>query len=172
MRSHSSYVSSAGQRAWQPSGGTWSRCVVLALRAVRGHGCSSPGHDELHGEVARAELAGRISELHALGFHAILAMAEGSEFASDYLDMAELVASSPCERAAAAEWRATHDWLQANPLAVTECCHAIGHHDRTVALGNDLLIALCRLGERETIGCDRLRDTQAACDRRRDTRAA
>jgi hypothetical protein len=142
------------------------------LRAVRDRGCSSPGYDEFHGEVARAELDGRISELHALGFHAILAMAEGSEFASDYLDMAELVASSPSELAAAAEWRATHDWLQANPHSGEERCHAIDHHDRTMALGNDLLMTLCRLGEREAIGCDRLRDTRAVCDRPRDTRAA
>src|SRR6185436_6118382 len=45
-------------------------------------------YEELRDELARAELAGQLSEFHALNLHAILAVTEGSESASDYLEMA------------------------------------------------------------------------------------
>src|SRR5580765_6432283 len=56
-------------------------------------------HAEFRHELARAELSGEISEFYALSFQAVLAMAEGSELATEYLEMAEAVASSPYERA-------------------------------------------------------------------------
>jgi hypothetical protein len=109
-------------------------------------------HDEFRDELARAELSGRISEFHALNFHAILAALEGSETAADYLDMAEVVASSPYELAVIAENRSAHELLQGDPLAAAERCVAtLDHICQTEGLWINLLIALYRLGELDAI---------------------
>lgn len=109
-------------------------------------------HDEFRGELARAEGAGEISEFYALSFHAILAIVEGSELASDYLEMAEAVASSPYERVVVAENWATFDLWQESPRAATERCLAtLDHLYQNEHLWKDLLIALCRLGDIESI---------------------
>jgi hypothetical protein len=109
-------------------------------------------YDEFRGEVARAELAGDISEFYALSFQAVLAMAEGSELASEYLEMAEAVASSPYELAIIAEDRAAYDLLQGDPFAAAERCLAtLDHVHQTEGLWVNLLIALYRLGKVDTI---------------------
>lgn len=108
--------------------------------------------EELRGELARAELAGEVSELHALSLHAMLAMAEGSELAGDYLEMAEAVAASPHERAVIAEHRALFELLQGAPLAAAErCVGTLSYIGQTEGLWNTLLIALDRLGEVEAV---------------------
>ncbi|HEX8111253.1 MAG TPA: hypothetical protein VF516_26170 [Kofleriaceae bacterium] len=109
-------------------------------------------HAELRRELARAELGGEISEFYALSFQAVLAMAEGSELAADYLEMAEAVASSPYERAIIAEDRAAYDLLHDNPSAAAERCLAtLDHVHQTEGLWVSLLIALYRLGKVDTI---------------------
>ena len=109
-------------------------------------------YEEFRDELARAEIAEEISEFHGLNFHAILAVVEGSEFAGDYLEMAEAVASSPYELAVIAENRAAYDLLQGNPVAAAEnCLTTLDRVYQTEGLWNNLLIALYRLGEVETI---------------------
>jgi hypothetical protein len=76
-------------------------------------------------ELASAEIAGEISEFCALTCQAILAIVEGSEFANDYLEMAEAVASSPCELHMTAEILAICGPSQRNPSAATGRCLAI-----------------------------------------------
>jgi hypothetical protein len=115
-----------------------------ALRARR--------YDAFRDELARAELAGEISEFYALNYQAILAVVERSEFASNYLEMARAAASSPYELAVIAENRAAHDLLQGDPLAAaTHCLATLDHVHQTEGLWNNLLIALYRLGEVEAI---------------------
>jgi hypothetical protein len=95
----------------------------------------------LRGELLRAELAGEISEFHALNFQAILAMAEDSGHAGDYLEMAEAIASSPHEQAIVAEHRTTYDLLQGDPLtAARRCLSALEHVCQTEALWRNLLV--------------------------------
>jgi hypothetical protein len=107
---------------------------------------------EFRHELARAELAGEISEFYALSFQAVLAMAEGSELAADYLEMAEAVASSPYERAVIAEDRAAYDLLHDNPSTAAErCLTTLDHVHQTEGLWVNLLIALHRLGKVDTI---------------------
>jgi hypothetical protein len=85
-------------------------------------------YEELRDELARAELAEEILELHVLSFQAILAAAEGSESASDYLEMAEAVATSPSEFAVVAETVAVCELLRANRGAAAKCCLATLDH--------------------------------------------
>jgi hypothetical protein len=109
-------------------------------------------HAEFRHELARAELAGEISEFYALSFQAVLAMAEGSELAAEYLEMAEAVASSPYEQAVIAEDRAAYDLLHDNPSAAAERCVAtLDRVHQTEGLWVNLLIALYRLGKVETV---------------------
>jgi len=109
-------------------------------------------HEEFRDELARAEIAGEVSEFSALNYQAILAVVEGAEFAIDYLEMAEAVAASPYELAVIAENRAEYDLLQGNPFAAAKHCLAtLDHVYQTEGLWNNLLIALYRLGEMETI---------------------
>jgi hypothetical protein len=109
-------------------------------------------HEEFRCELTRAESKGEISEFYALSFHAILAIVEGSELASDYLEMAEAVAGSPYERLVATENWATYDLWHALPRAAVERCLAtLDHLCQNEQLWKDLLIALCRLGDIESI---------------------
>jgi hypothetical protein len=79
-------------------------------------------------------------------------MAEGSEYVSDYLEMAEAVAVTPQDRALVAESWATYDLLQGNHLAAAErCLLTLDHVCQTEGLWKNLFIALCRLGDVETI---------------------
>lgn len=118
-------------------------------------------HAEFRHELARAELAGEISEFYALSFQAVLTMAEGSELAAEYLEMAEAVAASPYERAILAEDRAAYDLLHDNPSAAAERCLAtLDHVHQTEGLWVHLLIALYRLGKVETIDAALWRLTQ------------
>ena len=81
-----------------------------------------------------------------------MAVVEGSEFASDYLEMAETVASSPYELAVLAESLAAHDLLQGKPLAAAErCLITLDQVCQTEGLWINLLIALYRLGDMGTI---------------------
>ena len=100
-------------------------------------------YQEFCEELARAELAEEISEFYVLNFQALLAVVEGSEFASDYLEMAETVASSPYELAVLAESLAAHDLLQGKPLAAAErCLITLDQVCQTEGLWINLLIAL------------------------------
>jgi type II secretory pathway predicted ATPase ExeA len=109
-------------------------------------------YEEFRDELARAELAGDVSEFYALSSRAALAILEGTELASDYLDMAEAVASSPHERAVVAEQRAARDLLRGDALAAAARCLAtLDDIGQTEGLWSHLLIALHRLGEVEAI---------------------
>ena len=66
---------------------------------------------QLERRLARAELDGEISEFCSLSLRSVVAMLEGSEFAADYLGMAEAVAVSPHERAFVTSTRLLYDLL-------------------------------------------------------------
>lgn len=118
-------------------------------------------YEEFRDELARAEIFGEIPEFYALNLQAVLAMTEGSEFANEYLEMAEAVASTPYELAVIAESRAAYDLLQGNPLAAAERCLAtLEHVHQTGGLWINLLIALYRLGDVDTIDATLRRFTQ------------
>jgi len=90
---------------------------------------------EFREELESAELAGEISEFCALTCQAILAIVEGSEFANDYLEMAEAVVSSPCELTTTTESLATYDSSQRNAsTAVDRCLAALDHTFRLRSL--------------------------------------
>jgi hypothetical protein len=109
-------------------------------------------NDGFRSALARAELAGEISEFYALICHAILALADGSEFAGDYLMMAEAVAASPYEQAVVAETRTTHDLQHNKPFAAAErCLTTLDRGCYTDGLWKNLLIALSRLGDTRTV---------------------
>lgn len=109
-------------------------------------------YDEFRDELARAELTEDLSEFYTLNYQAILAVAEGSEFAGEYLEMAEAVASSPHELAMIAETRAAYDLRRGNPVAAAErCLTTLEHVHQTEGLWINLMIALLHMGEVETI---------------------
>jgi hypothetical protein len=83
---------------------------------------------EFREELESAEMAGEISEFCAFICHALLAIVEGSEFANDYLEMAEAVVSSPYEMTIIAESLATYDSSQGTPSTPTERCLAVLDH--------------------------------------------
>ena len=142
------------------SPGAWALCVVAALRALR-QPVSPRRYDELHGYLARGELTGEISEFCALNIQALLAMSEESEFAIDYLQMAEAVACSPQERAIVAETRIAHVWLQANPAAMTRSNQTLLVDGcQAGELWDTLVSALRALGEIEADACRKLLDPE------------
>jgi hypothetical protein len=150
MQTCSPRKSDAMGAGWNPPGGIWGLCMVVAFRALSDRACSIKCQ-ELHRELVRAELAGEISEFWALNLQAILAISERSRFARDYLDMAEAVASSSRELAIIAEARRAYDWLQANPLAANSYLEeALHRDDRAMDLWHRLMIELSRLGEMES----------------------
>jgi hypothetical protein len=113
---------------------------------------SASRYDEFRDGLARAESEGELPEFYALSFHALLAMSERSELASDYLEMAEAVASSPYEKVIVAENRITYEVMQDSPRAAAERCRAtLAHLQHNEHLWKDLLSALCRLGNMESI---------------------
>jgi hypothetical protein len=143
-----------------PSGGTpgagrglGARSAYSATTVQRLHGLlKTRRYDELHAELARAELASEIPEFYALSFHAVVAMAEGSGLAGDYLEMAEAAAASPYELAVIAENLATYDLLRGDPVgAAARCVVSLEWGHQTEGLWIKLLVALHRLGEVETI---------------------
>jgi hypothetical protein len=135
-------------------------CNSMVMRKLHSY-LDARRYDVFREVLARAELAGHISEFHALHFHAALAMAEESDLAEDYLDMAEVVAASPSELALVAETRAAHDLHQGNPLAAAERCLAtIEHVQQTERLWLHLLVALYRLGRTDTLDAALHRLTQ------------
>lgn len=130
-----------------PALSSWSLCVIAALRTLPSPACS-PRYRGLHEYLARAERDGELSEFYALMIQAILAMSDESEFAIDYLEMAEAVAETAHEHAIVAETRLAHDWLQVHRAASAKYIHATLVHDcKAMELWNNLLVALCRLGE-------------------------
>jgi hypothetical protein len=137
--------------------GMWRVCVLVALRAAR-----DEGYSHIHRELARAELVGTISEFQALSLQAVLAIAEESEFALEYLDMAEAVAGSPIELAALSGWRATFEWLQANPISHAECLGATSSQDESFAIDAELLIELCCAGAADSSVAGNAKRIQAA----------
>jgi hypothetical protein len=112
----------------------------------------SSQYDAYRSELAHAEVDGELSEFYALSYQAILAMAERSEFARDYLEMAEAAAASPYELVVVAENWTTYDLLEDTPRAAIERCLAtLNHLDQNEHLWRDLLMAVCRLGDIESI---------------------
>jgi hypothetical protein len=96
---------------------------------------------DLRAELLRAEMAGELSEFHALGFQAVLAMAEGNACVDDYLEMAEAVAVEEYELAIVAGIRATRDRVQ--HFVVPGHSQAFG--EQAAVLWQSLLIALANL---------------------------
>lgn len=95
----------------------------------------------LRSELLRAELAGELSEFHALSFQAILAMAEGTDDADAYLAMAEAVAEEERELAIVAGIRATRDRVQQGDVPG----HSQDSDDQAEQLWQSILIALTDL---------------------------
>jgi hypothetical protein len=82
---------------------------------------------EFRAELARAELSRLLSELWVLSFHALLAILECSGVAPHYLEMAEVVAESPCERAFLGEVWASHELSPGDHIpAVWRCLDTLG----------------------------------------------
>jgi hypothetical protein len=128
--------------------GTKGSTVIHRLHRL----LESRRYEACRDELSRAELAEEISEFCALNFHAILAVVERSGLANDYLLMAEAVAASAYERAIVAENRAAYDLVNGDSFAAAErCVAALEHVCQTEGLWIILLIALCHLGELETI---------------------
>lgn len=141
---------------------TWSLCVVAALRTLH-EPAGSATHRGLHTYLTRAECDGELSELSALLIQALLAMSEESEFAVDYLDMADAVATTELERTIVAETRAARDWLVSHPAASPARIQATLVRDcEAMRLWNQLLVALCRLGDSAPVPHDEWRDPCAA----------
>jgi len=109
-------------------------------------------YKQIRHELDRAELAEDLPEFYILDLRAILAMLEGSDLAGDYLELAEAVAASPREVAIAAEHRAAHELQRGDPFAAAKrCMVTLERIWQTEGLWNNLLIALHRLGEVDTI---------------------
>jgi hypothetical protein len=107
---------------------------------------------EFRSELARAEIADEISEFCALSFQAILAIAEGSEFAIDYLEMVEAAAASAFDSAIVTSIQNTYDLVRRDPsIAAERCLTLIGQLCHTEGLCRGLLIALARLGDLHAI---------------------
>jgi hypothetical protein len=131
--------------------GARSACSAAAIQRLHVL-LKTSRYAELRAELARAELARELPELYALSFHAVLAMAEGSGLAGDYLEMAEAAAASPYELAVIAEHLATYDLLRGDPVgAAARCVVTLERGHQTEGLWIKLLLALHRLGEVETI---------------------
>lgn len=145
-----------------PSARIWILCFVAALRSLP-RSIGSPRHRGLHAYLARAESDRAISEFQALVIQSILAMSEDSDFAIDYIEMAEAVAATDHERTVVGEARTARAWLQAHQAATSEYIQTTLIHDcEAVALWNKLLVALCRLGDDEPAQSSELRGPQAA----------
>ena len=92
----------------------------------------------LRNELLRAEMAGELSEFHAISFQAILAIAEGSDAADDYLEMAEAVAVADREFAVVAGIRATRDHIQGSFITG----HSRASSDQVAKLWRSVVVAL------------------------------
>lgn len=124
--------------------GFCSLCIAQSLRVFQ----ELPESDQhvMYDHLSELEITGEISEFSALCLHAVLASSAAGEVASEYLEMAEAVASSPDERAIGADIRAAFDWLQANPSSTTESVQTIlVQRCHASALWNELTLALCQL---------------------------
>ena len=92
-----------------------------------------------------------ISEFYGLCIQALLAITEGSRFATDYIEMAEAVAATRHEHAVVAETRIACEWLQDRSGVAPPWMHAtLAQPCEDMAPWNEVLVALCRLGELET----------------------
>lgn len=88
----------------------WCLHVVAALRKLQEPSNAEALH-KLHRLLAIAECNRQLSELDALILQALLTMAEESDFAMDYLGMADTVAATALDRRILAEIRTTYRWL-------------------------------------------------------------
>lgn len=144
----------------------WPTLLRLAQRDVRDP--SFPSLDTFHYEIARAELAGEIAEFYALGIQAIVYMADGSDAAVDYLNMADCVAVSPLEQAVGLQWRTMYQELQASnsrdnaELQAWASSLDNADDDMLLTLVDHLLNALRCLGILKTRGNDGQGGSQAA----------
>lgn len=107
---------------------------------------------EFRSALANAELTEEISEFSALCFQAVLAIAEGSEFALDYLEMSSAAAASTSESTIVASIQNAYDLAQDDPDAASErCLTIIGQLCQTEELCRGLIIAVARLGDVKVI---------------------
>lgn len=115
---------------------------------------------DLRVQITRAELDREISELHALCWHARLAVGERSAQVTDYLEMAMVVAGDPCERAVVEEVAASHELACGSPFAAAERCIPVLEHGwHAKGLWRQLAFALIQLGQLGVVDAmaDRLR---------------
>jgi hypothetical protein len=167
MQTQLRYQVDVGADESKPPGGVRGLCTVVGLCGFQA--CAFRFSPAFRRELACAEAEGEISDFIALSLMAVLAISEHSEFASDYLEMAKAVASSPGELAAITEARRAYDWLVANPCAAAEClAAAIGpaavvvDDGPSTDLWTGLMATLRRLGETETETPEQRRDPRAA----------
>jgi hypothetical protein len=143
----------------RPSADAWVHTANLLLRVARDP--SPLALREFDSQVAHAELTEQISEFYALGIQAILAMAQRSESAVDYLDMAELVAT-PDEESLVAKWRAVYERFQASDQldGFEHCTNIMPEHE--IMTRNRLLFVLQYCGVVAGSATAALQTTQAA----------
>ena len=92
---------------WTPPQPAHESCALKVLRVFR-ISILSQTHQKIQHQLGRAELRGEISELHALCLRSIAAAAHGSQFSTDYLELAEAAAASPSDHDFIAETRREH----------------------------------------------------------------
>jgi hypothetical protein len=95
------------------------KAIQLGLQLVE-----ATSHAALIQELTRAELAGEISEFHALVLRAIVGMIEerDPDFVSSYLEMAGVVASTDHEVAMVVDMKSTYDSLPMKSQAAASHC--------------------------------------------------
>lgn len=139
---------------------------VVLLRRLH-HLLEQSRFEDYRSELARAEAAGEVSEFYALSYLAIVEMTEGTEFATDYLEMAEAVAAAPYELVIAAENWTTYDLLPGSARAARERCLAtLDQLIQNDHLWRDVLVAVCRLGDAEVIEATLRNLTSCGCAER------
>lgn len=103
-------------------------CIAQARggpgRGVQGVPAAARG--DLIPELTRAELAGEISEFHALVLRAIVGMIEerDADFVRSYLEMASVVATTTHEAAMVSDMQSTYDSLPMKSRAAAAYCLA------------------------------------------------
>ncbi len=142
--------------------GEWYLWMIAGFRALRGPH-DSPRYRTLHRDLARAELAGEITEFQALIIQFILAASEDSDFSIDYLEMAAAVATSDRERVLVAGARDAHHRLHSRlPAAGAQLYSGPPGDGQPDGRWDRLLGALFRLGkEGDGVG-SKLRGPRAA----------
>jgi hypothetical protein len=109
-------------------------------------------YPEFRHALTRAELRGELSELCALGLHAVLAIADGSPFVDDYLAMARSLASPGFEASLLARIARVHRLAcEGAAAAADHCLVLVAQLCQTPTLWRALSLALLAIGDQGAI---------------------